>query len=118
MTLNLKALRKHFNLTQLDLSEILELQQGVVSRMENGKYGLKAELVQKLKERLGDDVEQFYVDEEDIVIEPESEAPTATENQLSTSLYINKELVEELRKQNERIDRLIDYIIKSNPLHL
>lgn len=65
--IDLKQLRKDLNLTQSELQDILNVTQGFLSKVENGKEAFPASFYDKLCNKYGADViDKYAIDDEEV----------------------------------------------------
>lgn len=65
--INLKQLRRDLNLTQSELQDILNVTQGFLSKVENGKEAFPASFYDKLCNKYGADiVDRYMIDDQEV----------------------------------------------------
>lgn len=129
----LKQLAKEYDIPQRELAEILGITQSEVSKMMNGLREIKKEHISRLKAHFGDDmVSRFEVSEEQYLAMRGKFAKPINANILSAEvvediqsvpidIYIEDmrkkdaeiyALNAEIRRQNERMDKLIEKLLE------
>lgn len=88
--IGLKELKADFNLTQLDLADIMGEKQSVISTLENGKRRLNKKHIDKLVEHFGEDVINKYTLPTE-AYKPQTQAAEVT--------ILTPEVVEEMKEE-------------------
>ena len=107
--LDVKQLRTDLGITQLELSKKLDIPQGYLSQVENGKRKPSKELIEKLKSLLG---KRKKIDKYWVVKQPQK--PVA--NQLNSDTYSIQQLsaIEKLISLLDKCQARVEALEKEN----
>lgn len=108
--IDLKKLRKDYNLTQIQISRLTGYNQGFLSLVENGKVNAPKAFIEKVTETLGiTDIGSYMIREPEDVAEPtklQKAEPSRPASSSSEDYRIIDRLLTIIEKLNGRIEKL------------
>ncbi len=108
MDIDFKAFRRANNLTQEELATSLECTQGFISQMERGISAVPSDVISKILAHEEWDTSMF--NNPKVLATKESGPKKNDDMELGNLLAAIQQHGEELRKQGERLDRVLDLV--------